>query len=501
MKRPRDFTHSPLRFFIFNPIDKHCATYETFQYGKEQDFYVLKFHRPGLKQAHLYTFYALNDEGTCIYSTKLEDGEPGETMTLMDRTYKVYETYTLGQDGGETTHSIYFQISSSPPRRGGEEHPQNESYRICCDMSLKWLPKNLPHFVRGVRFFPYDIDIAQYGLKLDTPRIIQRTPIWFKVRGEVSGTKAYQLIGFWVPTKQKDPTWTIDGDHVFDAKSKANMRFGSESEDKGLITYALHAKNVTKIGLAGWCNAPASAGLPLGWGASPDGLVVDPTHTWEKVPENIGKYLFLPPPPSGGEEGTPKGGDQTPPLAGGFDPTLGVLEIKSSPSKLSFEPYFFPQVYMEMISTHRIWCDLVRYTPSKVRIYRIYRHKPTEETLISLWKYARKHAHNLRDIVQEEPFVKIRNYFTELAKQLTFIEIPTATTEIASYETYQKEQERRTPVKDTSFLLQKKQKSTWFQEVDTNHKAFYGAVNDPAKLKQLILKQMDLYTQVLKDLP
>lgn len=484
MKRPRDPTHSPLRFFIFNPIDKHCATYETLQYGKEQDFYVLKFHRPGLKQAHLYTFYALNDEGTCIYSTKLEDGEPGETVTLMDRTYKVYETYTLGQDGGETTHSIYFQVGSSP-LRGGDEHPQNESYRIQIDMSLKWLPKNLPHFVRGVRFFPYDIDVAQYGLKLDTSRIIQKTPIWFKVRGEVSGTKAYHLVGFWVPTKQKDPTWTLDGDHVFDARSKANMRFGSESEDKGLITYALHSKSITKIELAGWCNAPASAGLPLGWGASPDGLVVEPTHTWEKVPENIRKYY-----------------DQTPPPpAGGFDPTLGVLEIKSSPSKLSFEPYFFPQVYMEMISTHRIWCDLVRYTPSKVRIYRIYRHKPTEETLVSLWKYARKNVHKLRDIIQEEPFVKIRNYFTELAKQLTFIEIPTSSTEIDAYEMYQKEQERGTPVKDTSFLLEKKHKATWFQDVDANHKAFYGAVNDPVKLKQLILKQMDLYTQVLKDLP
>jgi hypothetical protein len=51
------------------------------------------------------------------------------------------------------------------------------------------------------------------------------------------------------------------------------------------------------------------------------------------------------------------------------------------------------------------------------------------------------------------------------------------------------------------YFLFKKKKSTWFQEVDNNHKAFYGAVNDPSKLKQLILKQMDLYTQVLKDLP
>lgn len=489
MKRSREvIIKSELQFFVFNPIDKHSATFEVSRYGKEQNFYVLKFHRPGLKQPHLYSFYALNGNNECIYSIKLAQGNPQETTALMDRTYQVYETYALGQDT-ETTHSMYFQIVQDSKNKHNEECSK---YRMCVDMTLSWLPKHITHFERGVKFFPYDVDPTKYGLKLNTTQIIQKTPIWFKVRGEVSGTKAYQLLGFWVPTEKEDPAWTLDGDHVFSEQSKANMRFGSESEDKGLLTYALNSKNISKIQLAGWCNAPPSAGLPTGWGASPDGLVCEPSHTWSEIPESIRKFyedsLSVSPLASGSERNK-------------FDPTLGVLEIKSSPTKLSFEPYFFPQVYMEMIATHRIWCDLVRYTPTKIRVYRIYRHKPTEDTLISLWKNARKRVDNLRKTIQEEPYVKMRNYFKELAKSLTFTEIPTNRTEIKAYEEYQKERETQgfASSLDVSFLL-KKHKSTWFEEADNNHKAFYGAVNDPIQLKQLILKQMDIYTQVLKDL-
>jgi uncharacterized protein YegJ (DUF2314 family) len=54
-------------------------------------------------------------------------------------------------------------------------------------------------------------------------------------------------------------------------------------------------------------------------------------------------------------------------------------------------------------------------------------------------------------------------------------------------------------VEDTGFLT-KKAKTMWFEEVDTNHKAFYGVINDPKKLKDLVLKQMSLYNEALKDL-
>lgn len=469
MKRPRPIsTTSSFSFHVYNTEDQHAATFETLRFGKDQDFYVLKFHRPGLQRADLYTFHILKDDKECIYSTRISCAkDAADSVTLMDRCYKVFETYALGQDTEDVgiTYGLYFSID-------------HEASKIRVDMSLSWLPSQVFQFSRHVHFFPYDVDPTLYGLKVDTSKVPQRTPLWFKLRGEVSGTKAYQLLGFWVPSKQEDPNWTLDGDHVFDEQSKANMRFGSESEDKALMVYAHHSKHITKIQLTGWCKAPAP--LPLSWGASPDGLVTDINYTWSDVPEDIKQYYES---------------------SSLFDVRQGVLEIKCSRAKITLEAYFFPQVYMEMISTNRIWCDLVRYTPKKTRVYRIHRHKPTEDMLISLWKYARSNVDRLRDVIQEEAFVKIRNYFKRLASVMPFVELDTTEplrSQISAYETYQKQKEEE---RGGGILTKKKQKTMeWFEQADSNHKAFYGAFNDTKQLKELILKQIDIYKEALKDL-
>ena len=473
MKRPFEETKSKgnYSFYIYNTQDQHSATFETLRFGKDQDFYVLKFHRPGLQKVHLYTFYILKDDCDCIYSTQISYAKDAlDSVTLMDRCYQVYETYTLAQDTEDAgiTYALYFSID-------------HDSSKVRMDMSSSWLGQHVPQFVKNVRFFPYDVDPTLYGLKLDTSKVPQRTPLWFKVRGELTGTKAYHLLGFWVPTIEDDPNWTLDGDHVFDEQSKRNMRFGSESEDKALLVYASNSKHITKIQAVGWCKA--SPPLPSSWGSSPDGLVTDKDHTWEDVPEDIRKYYD----------------------SSSFDPREGVLEIKSSQRKISLDAYFFPQVYMEMISTNRLWCDLVRYTPSTVRVYRIYRHKPTEDMLVSLWKYARSNVDRLRDVIQEEAFVKIRDYFKRLSSVVSFTEFKVNTEvrdKIKSYEEYQrkKEEEGRQKGGDYTFLSKKSKTSHWFEEVDTNHKAFYGVINDKTRLKNLILKQIKIYNEVLKDL-
>ncbi len=63
----------------------------------------------------------------------------------------------------------------------------------------------------------------------------------------------------------------------------------------------------------------------MGWGSSPDGLLYDDDMDWSKVPESISKYYTL--------------ADQL-----DIDPHLGVLEIKSSQSKMILDPSYFPQV-------------------------------------------------------------------------------------------------------------------------------------------------------------
>ena len=90
------------------------------------------------------------------------------------------------------------------------------------------------HFVD---WFPPNVDPVAFGLQINPSTIPQRTPLWFKLRGEVTGTKAYALLGFYVPTKQEDPNYSFFKPTVFSDFSKTAMRLGAASEDAALLTY------------------------------------------------------------------------------------------------------------------------------------------------------------------------------------------------------------------------------------------------------------------------
>src|SRR6185369_15745290 len=92
----------------------------------------------------------------------------------------------------------------------------------------------------------------------------------------------------------------------------------------------------------------------------------------------------------------------------------GACEFKTSRTKVALEPYFIPQMYMEMISLNVVWCDLIRYRPTSVHtpdngyvtqhtahVYRIYRNQALEADLVRLWKRAHANVQQLQDIVQE----------------------------------------------------------------------------------------------------
>lgn len=462
MKRPLSLEQD-LSFYIYNHKDKHHVSFDLVAFGKDQDFYVLQFHRPGIQRIDLYTLYVLKDgSSNCLYSCKLSQSNPPEKISLLDRQYLVYETYTLAQDREEAgiTFALYMHI------------PQKNTIHV--DASLCFLQSVLSSFARNVNFFPWNINPQDFGLKVDLSKVIQRTPLWFKSRGQVSGTKAYMLLGFWVPSKKEDPNWKWDQDRVFDAEAKANAQFGVDSEDKALISYgSFYNDHISQIQLVGWCKAPLP--LPSDWGSSPDALVTWSSLSWQDdVPENIRKYY--------------------PEFEGKHQ--NGVLEIKSSrKGKLSMEDYFFPQVYMEMISTQTLWCDLIRYTSTRTRVYRIWRHKPTEETLVSLIKHAYQNRDNLQDVIQEESFVKMRAYFKRLAMTLSFADVPNDQTAIQKYEAYQQAKSQPQVANgDISFLFKK---SKWLEEAEQNHKQMYGVLNDPTKLRELVTKQMALYKELV----
>src|SRR5690606_13309951 len=126
---------------------------------------------------------------------------------------------------------------------------------------------------------------------------------------KVTGTKAYTLLGFYVPTKREDPKWSYDEEKTFTAQEKMTMKFGTEVENRALIMY-LQKNPETTAQMVGWCPAPSP--LPRDWGASPDGLVYNPLLNWSDMPETFS------------QETHPK-----------FDPIRGALEIKSSPHSLN----------------------------------------------------------------------------------------------------------------------------------------------------------------------
>lgn len=470
MKRSRS-DKPTVQFYIHNPKDNHYASFDVHTYGSnaEDAFYVLKLHRPGLKHISLYTLY-IQREDECIYSHALSDCDPCATRVLMDRKYLVYETYTLAQDTEDAgvTYALYINIQ--------------ESAHVRADMTLKWLPQHVKRLKNStLQFHPWDVDVTAYGLKLDTRTVPQRTPLWFKSRGQVTGTKAYMLLGYWVPTKQEDPNWTLDGEKTFSEFQKRNMRFGVESEDKALLLYAHHFPHV-EIELVGLCKAPPP--LPGTWGASPDGILHDTSHTWEDIPEKIRSHWNK-------EEWEHRA-------------SHGVLEIKCTAQKngMCMEPYYFPQVYMEMICTQTLWADVVRYTAhGNARVYRVYRHKPTEDTLVSLIKYALSKVDTLQDVVfSEASFIKMRDHFERVALTMPHVELELTGVykELRSqFEQYQKALENE---KDTK-RLKVSNASSLKDELDAirdGHNKLYALFNDPPAFKATIHKQMELYHKMCK---
>jgi hypothetical protein len=382
-----------------------CGPTEVTRIG-DSNFRAIEFLLPlprldDVRQAHLEYVR----EGRVSFYAQLLETPPNYSFDLLDRRYWVYPTYTVALCQAEKkVYKLYVELD-------------DDAEHVVGDMVLAWFNVHYEHRFRGLRYFPPDVNPTLYGVKVDAKLVPQRTPMWFKLRGEVTGTKAYILLGFWVPTVEEDPTWTIDAKRILTAFQLARMRLGSSCEDPSLIAYMDH-NPLSSIQLVGWCTCGTP--FPFGWGSSPDALVTDPRMTWENLRDIVG--------------------DWTPEELSEFDPTLGVIEIKTS---RSFSAYFLPQVYMEMISTKRLWTDLILFSSStpdgahaSARIYRIYRRKPLELALVKLLKYALARQNELQTVVREEPFCKMRGLLTEMAARIPYTEMRISTETRAKFLSY-----------------------------------------------------------------
>lgn len=335
-----------------------------------------------------------------------------------------------------------------------------------------------------LKWFPPDIDPNMYGIKLDPREVPQRCPLWFKLRGEVSGSKAYVLVGYFADRK----------DQPLNAFAKSAMRLGTLSEDLILISY-LHAYPKRIYYEVGW--------VPIehkkSWGASPDGIIVDPDMSWDKLPSDIASNWKR---------------------DGGIDITHGACEFKTSRTKLGMEAYFYPQLYMEMIALNVVWADLIRCRPERVydqitkewtykdvaHVYRIYRHKPTEDLLMNLWARSQANMSKLKEIIQEEAYVRIRMYFDKLAAELEPVRVIEMTPETqhvySQYYAYKHQHAQPEPFVESTPL-----KKAAIPELDLQQLANRGIVlsqmNKTTHTQQMInvtTLQLEGYTQLLKSL-
>lgn len=389
------------------------------QVGKEGDFedgistdsvdLVIHF-RPPLSPSQLTkTQMAIHYTGrqtpkhSLVWCKTLSPLTSGATLSLVPDAleYRCWETYQLQlQPSTQDVLALYCSVVNV-----GTSAAKNAplELQIQVDMKRPFMQDVLGPRGKFLAWFPPDVDPAQWGLRVDPRTIPQRTPLWFKLRGEVSGSRAYTLLGW----------YTNSGPMT--AFQKGAMRLGTFSEDLIVLSYcySFPQRSVREMG---WCPAPPTTPLgswtfPTGWGASPDGAVHDPDMSWDLIPAELEKHYA------------------SPQLRAQFDITRGGCEFKTSRTKLVVEPYFVAQVYMEMISLGVVWCDLVRYRPARTwdatkgawryddvaNVYRLFRDPALETRLVPLWKRAQANQHILERIIQEPDYVAIREEITELA--------------------------------------------------------------------------------------
>jgi SAM-dependent methyltransferase len=425
MKRARNTTHLACNGtleilytgssdYVVRQVGEGGRTHEDFEDGITTDSVDLIVHfRPPLTAAtSVETTLSIQYVGgkhvetPIIWRQTLQPLDKGASLILREEEleYRCYPSYNVHVKGGKIL-ALYVSVENAMT---APTTTFDLTLQVHVNTRLEFMARQLGERGRFLAWFPPDVDPAQWGLRLDPRHIPQKTPLWFKLRGDVSGSKAYSLLG-----------WFGGDDRLMTAFQKHAMRLGNLSEDLIILLY-LHAFPNRVFEEMGWCQAP---GHPIGWGASPDGVIIDAQMTWDNVPMHVASQYS-------------KESRNT------IQITRGACEFKTSRTKLTVEGYFLPQVYMEMIALQVIWCDLVRFRPSRqwdattgawryndeAHVYRIFRDPSIEARLIPLWKRAHVNQHVLKQIVCEEAFVSMRKELEQMARE----QIPYRTIQVSS---------------------------------------------------------------------
>lgn len=268
--------------------------------------------------------------------------------------------------------------------------------------------RTFPDRYTGLPYFPPDpdIDVTALGVMgIDASQIPQRGPLWFKLRGDTTGSKVPKLLGEFIP-RNPSPDYSFFKREVFDGWRELTMRMGRLREAVQ-IACIMTAFGDYQFQEAGYC------ALDSNRGASPDGYIVDPSMDWDSVPPSTRESY----------RGRVK------------DPARGVIEFKASRNDCTIQPYHLQQCVWEMMCTNTVWCDIVRYqetwehdnatnrfhTKYACKKLRIFRHEPTEKEmcrLVDLSNVAlKKGSLTFVELVWTQPFVQFRDHFKSLANQ------------------------------------------------------------------------------------
>lgn len=230
---------------------------------------------------------------------------------------------------------------------------------VSCDY---WMFRYFPDTYCALPFYHPD---PQYKETKEVPihQRRQRAYHWFNHRtgggGRVGGSTSTKYVGYFKNNSGGPP----------DAKGRERMKYGRIHEIDAVICYLSAYDPDRIIYECGWYDiSPGGA-----FGASPDGIIVDGRKTWDAIPGWLLKCYA-------------SGGERDKAVLQQIDCKRGVLEIKVSQSNANMEGYYIPQLYMEMVATNTLWCDLVKLCPQKGEcyVYRLYRVPEMERELQGL---------------------------------------------------------------------------------------------------------------------
>jgi len=324
---------------------------------------------------------------------------------VYDRHYLSFDTHTVQLDPGTGKVVLMYVSVQNVQMDGSDNAPP---------IMNPLFPLKHERY-HSLPFFPPDSAVIPWDATIDSGQVPQHVPMSFKVKGEITGTKIKELLGFYVPeiSSVDAPQYIADKESKkytqFTGWKAVGLRFGNVSEHK-VVLNLLNDNPLLNFAECGYIVHPTN---PSEWGAAPDGLLTDTAVLDSDIPPEL------------------KNSDME------FDFTKGVCEIKSSRWNCKFSGDYIPQCMWEMMCAQVAWCDLVRYCEKRYldptikqwtlkkecKKIRLFRHLPSEQQMLKLalaaLKAQKRSIREFVELVHTEEYVSFRKHFDQVAAVAT----------------------------------------------------------------------------------